>query len=583
MEFRETVALCSPGNGSPAARGGLWSSTVFKLVGAVAAAFALVLGGGAAAVAQEPVQPETQSDSGVTVGVELKVEPDGLLSVTETVTVPSGQEANRHAPLRLLVGEDTERVFAVRDVTADGAGAAEVAGDEFVIRAPEGETTVKYTVDGAVAELRDQQEIRWRLAGGWDTDLAELTASFAAPVAEASSIRCLAGASGRQCELAETGDGGVIKIEQTELEAGDPVDLAVGLPSATVPANARFADTATLANAFVLTSTAVLGFTLAGLGIVAWCVFLFWSRRRDGSVPDVPARPSEVLLREGDRVSFASPDGVLPGQVGTIVDGKADVVDVTATVVDLAVRNYLLISPVRDADGIADWRLSRKNDPDDSLHPYERAVFHAVLPSGADTALLSELRSGRGIDLKPFDEAMYTDVVARGWFSRPPGSGRGFAGWAGIVLALLGLLLTVVLALSEGDALLGLALIVFGLAITAGAPLLPRRTARGRALAGQIRGLIGYLHDVPAGEIPEADRELVFSRSLPYAVVLRETERWLNTFADLDPEADGAAGLYWFGGLEGERDLKRLGTHLPALLTALDGVLAEAGHLRSLR
>ncbi|UJW33188.1 DUF2207 domain-containing protein [Saccharothrix sp. AJ9571] len=554
---------------------------MFKHVGAVAAAVAFVLGGGAAAGAQE--QPESQEDAGVTVGVEVKVEPDGLLSVVETVTVPSGQEATRHAPLRLLVGEDTERVFSVRDVTTDGAGAAEVAGDEFVIRAPEGKTTVQYTVDGAVAELRDQQEIRWRLAGGWDTELAEVTGSFAAPVPEASSIRCLAGGSGRQCESAETVDGGVIKIEQSGLEAGDPVDLAVGLPSATVPANARFADTATLANAFVLTTTAVFGFTLAGLGILLWCGFLFWSRRRDASVPDAPAEPSKILVHEDDRVFFASPDGVLPGQVGTIVDGKADVVDVTATVVDLAVRNYLLIAPVRDADGITDWRISRRNDPDESLHPYERAVFQAVLPSGADTSLLSELRTGRGLDLKPFDEAMYADVVARGWFSRSPGPGRGFAGLAGVVLALLGFLLTVVLALSEGDALLGLALIVFGLAISAGAGLLPRRTARGRALAGQIRGLIGYLQSVPADEIPDADRELVFSRSLPYAVVLGETERWLNTFADLDPEADGAAGLYWFGGLEGERDLKRLGTHLPALLTALDGVLAEAGHLRSLR
>ncbi|AXB47189.1 hypothetical protein A4R43_36015 [Amycolatopsis albispora] len=552
-------------------------------MGALAAAFVLVVGSGTAASALEPVQPETQADSGITVGVELKVEPDGLLSVTETVTVPSGQEATRHAPLRVLVGEDTERVFAVRDVTTDGAGAAEVTGSEFVIRAPEGKTTVQYTVDGTVAELRDQQEIRWQLAGGWDTELTELTATFAAPVPEASSIRCLAGGAGRQCDLAETGDGGVIKIEQGELEAGDPVDLAVGLPSATVPANARFADTATLANAFVLSTTAVFGFAIAALGILLWCGFLFWSRRRDASVPDVPAPKSDILVREGDRVFFASPDGVLPGQVGTIVDGKADVVDVTATVVDLAVRNYLLIAPVRDADGIADWRISRRNEPDENLHPYERAVFQAVLPGGAESALLSELRSGRGIDLKPFDEAMYADVVARGWFSRPPGSGRGFAGWAGIVLALLGLLLTVVLALSGGHALVGLALIVFGLAITAGAPLLPRRTARGRALAGQIRGLIGYLHSVPAGEIPEADRELVFSRSLPYAVVLGETERWLNSFADLDPEADGAAGLYWFGGLEGERDLKRLGTHLPALLTALDGVLAEAGHLRSLR
>jgi hypothetical protein len=66
-------------------------------------------------------------------------------------------------------------------------------------------------------------------------------------------------------------------------------------------------------------------------------------------------------------------------------------------------------------------------------------------------------------------------------------------------------------------------------------------------------------------------------------VVLGETERWLAAFATLDPSADGTAGLYWFGGLEGDDDIRRFGTRFPAFLSALDGLLAEAGHLRSIR
>ena len=75
----------------------------------------------------------------------------------------------------------------------------------------------------------------------------------------------------------------------------------------------------------------------------------------------------------------------------------------------------------------------------------------------------------------------------------------------------------------------------------------------------------------------------MFSRSLPYAVVLGGTEQWLAKFAALDPSADGSAGLYWFGGLEQDRDLRRFVTHLPALLAALDGLLAQSGQLRSRR
>src|SRR5207302_6866982 len=99
----------------------------------------------------------------------------------------------------------------------------------------------------------------------------------------------------------------------------------------------------------------------------------------------------------------------------------------------------------------------------------------------------------------------------------------------------LGLVATAVLTFTLGHALIGVAVALAGLAIAAGAGLLPSRTARGRALVGQVRGLLDYLHTAKAEDIPAADREMVFSRSLPYAVVLGDTERWLGTFAALNP------------------------------------------------
>jgi hypothetical protein len=65
--------------------------------------------------------------------------------------------------------------------------------------------------------------------------------------------------------------------------------------------------------------------------------------------------------------------------------------------------------------------------------------------------------------------------------------------------------------------------------------------------------------------------------------VLGETERWLGTFAGLHSDADGTPGLYWFAEAEHSGDLARFARHFPSFLGALDGVLAQAGHLRSLR
>ena len=60
-------------------------------------------------------------------------------------------------------------------------------------------------------------------------------------------------------------------------------------------------------------------------------------------------------------VEFAPPEDLRPGQMGTLLDERANVLDVTATIVDLAVRGYLLIQeiPKEGWFGKPDWRLIR--------------------------------------------------------------------------------------------------------------------------------------------------------------------------------------------------------------------------------
>src|SRR5665647_3588697 len=71
--------------------------------------------------------------------------------------------------------------------------------------------------------------------------------------------------------------------------------------------------------------------------------------------------------RDAVSVQFSPPDGVRPGEIGTLVDEKADPVDVTATMIDLAVRGYLRIEEVprsRPDKPPKDWTLVRLRDLD---------------------------------------------------------------------------------------------------------------------------------------------------------------------------------------------------------------------------
>lgn len=468
------------------------------------------------------------------INLALKVERDGRLTVAETVFVQARSAMTRRAPLRIRTGDDRDRVFTVRDVRVDGNGSTQVDGNELVLRLGEGATTVTYTVDGAVVDFGDHQEARWQLASGWDVPVRFLRASFIAPHPP-DAMTCLAGEFGSTtaCTSARLDHGLVLRVEQEDLKAGNRIDLSVTLPAGTVPANARFDSSSTKLGAFALSPVSGAGLGVLTLLLLGGFLLLWRARGRDARALATDVGPVDVLMREGDRVTFASPDGVLPGQIGTVVDERVDPADLTATVLDLAVRNYLWISELAPGD----WLLVRRNPPDEALTGYERAVLDALLPDGRDRVALSELST---VDLRSARDALYADVVARKWFTHRPDRERGRWAMIGAAVLVFGIAATVVLALTAGYALIGVALVIGGIALIVGARWMPARTRRGSVLVQQVRGLLGYLRTAEPASIPDGDRAMVIARSLPYAVVLGDAEHWVRM--------TGTSSPHWYEG-----------------------------------
>lgn len=196
------------------------------------------------------------------------------------------------------------------------------------------------------------------------------------------------------------------------------------------------------------------------------------------------------------RATFAAPGGVLPGEIGRVVDEHVGAVDVVATILDLAVRNYLRIEEPVAGMPAADWRLVRLNPPDEALRPYERAVYDLLLGAAGEVRV-AELRGLDANGLARVRSALYADVVDKRWSRRRPDAERDLFWWIGEGIALGGGALTVVLALTGPLALIGVAL-------TFGARLVPARTERGGTSVGQLRGLREYLRSVPVQRSPRA-------------------------------------------------------------------------------
>jgi hypothetical protein len=375
---------------------------------------------------------------GVTDDVTVTAARNGSLTVTERVT--TSRPAVHRIPLRVPATEAQDRVYAIDNVRITG-GHVETGADGVVATFDGGTATLTYTVDGAVD---DGGQLRWQVTGGWDADLARVNAAFTPPVPGMSTADCFAGSPGsaRQCTFSEIGDRGVVRVEQDGLARGDRIDLAVRLPAGALPANARFVPVSTVVAAFVFGPVAAVGLGVLALLLLLGAVAVWWLRRRDRT---------------------ATATTVVPPAYAAIV--AEDRLDLAGTALDLAARGHLHFA---ETDG-ADWFVTRGEG--DELRDFERTVLAAF-----DVPRLSEVRA---LDPESLRDRLRADAVREGWLSRLPGRARRL----GLGLTALGLVAMVVLTFTVGYALLGVAVVVAGLALVVAAPVLPRRTARGRTLA----------------------------------------------------------------------------------------------------
>ncbi|MGH2555596.1 MAG: DUF2207 domain-containing protein, partial [Actinomycetota bacterium] len=418
---------------------------------------------------------------------------------------------------------------------------------------------------------------------------------------ELQRIACFAGPQGSSlpCETSNL-EGDTATFDQQGLNPYEGLTVVVGFPTGVVPTPRPVLDERwSLARAFSATpltvgvSGGLLALLLAGLGYMLWATGR--DRRAVGSPVDIaygdsPDGEQRVPLFEQGAypVEYAPPEEIRPGQVGTLIDEVANPLDVTASVIDLAVRGYLRIEeiPKRWLFGKPDWRLVKVKEADDGLVKYERLLLDglfedadeiddegideleeagtvdpaepegsapprpdvAAAPDSLEPGLaevrLSALRKRFGLRLRKIQDALYDDAVKRRWFAGRPDKIRKRWHGAGIVLLILGIGLTWLAAAKTHLGLIPIPIALAGIVLTWAARWMPRRTPKGTGLVRRVLGFRTYIETAEAHEARFQERENIFSRYLPFAVVFGCTERWARAFRGLDDQLPSTAGWY---------------------------------------
>lgn len=263
--------------------------------------------------------------------------------------------------------------------------------------------------------------------------------------------------------------------------------------------------------------------TLAGpLG-----AYYLWSRRgRDPQVAVVPEYLSEP------------PSDLPPAIVGTLVDEKADVQDIMATLLDLASRGFLVIEEGRSEGFLglgrsATFTFKLTGQPLLGLRHYEKMLIQRMF-GGSDEVDLDSLRNKFYKTIPRLQNELYDEVVKEGFFKASPQNVRNK--WIGIGVALLFVAFGVgTFAFAGVESYTGLICVPMGLGVIAISILsiatsMPAKTAQGAEESAKWRAFREYLSNIKKYTDVEQATDL-FNKYFPYAVAFGLERAWVNTFS----------------------------------------------------
>jgi uncharacterized protein (TIGR04222 family) len=501
----------------------------------------------------------------------IRVVPDGTIDVKETIQVQfygAWQGLYRTIPIqyRTPQGLNFTLLLEVQQVT-DGGGnplrweSSRVGGYRklkvYVPGAEDAHKTIaiSYRVLDALRFFEDHDELYWNITGDeWDWPIQAASAQIELPAA-VTGLRAavFTGPRGSRDHDADVGLGTSAVSVTTRAPLGfhEGMTVAVGWDKGAVREPGLLAK-----GALVLRSNWPFALPILALVVMG---LLWYTRGRDPRLRPIAPR-------------YKPPEGLTPAEVGTLVDDSADMADITATIVDLAVRGFLHI----DEKG-SGYSFSLIKFPAEwtGLKEHERAILNGLFASGTvGTVDLSELENHFYVHLEGIQTALYTSLLERGFYRSRPDRVRARAYRAAF--------LTLVLVSFIGPGLAGdwgltpASFIISGIAsaviIGVFAHFMPARTARGTRLLEDVLGFEDFLSHVDADRFERTIKSPeLFETFLPFAMALRVDKRWAAAFASVYTQPPR-----WYSGSGTTFDFSTFGGRLQTMSSSFSSTLSSS-------
>ncbi len=475
---------------------------------------------------------------------QIRVNRDASIDVTETITarfVGSYNGLFRTIPIKYRNAQGLNWTLGVSLQSArDDAGrnlrtetTREGANIKFKVWIPGAMNAtrtlvLRYHATNGLRFFDEHDELYWNVTGDqWEVPIRAATAEITLPPG-ATGLRAIAfngmyGSTARDARV--TIDGNVVRIVMPHaLDYHEGLTAVVGWDKGLVTAPTaadRALDTAS-SNWPLLIPIPVF-------------LFAFWRWRRNGRDP----------RRRPIAVQYEPPANVSPAECGTLLDNSADMRDITATLVDLAVRGYMRIEEQQNPKlfglfgGGTSYTFHRLK-PAEGLTPHERVVFDGIFGLHGDQVQLDELKDEFYKQLSPIRDAIFTQLTGSGFYQRRPdkvkqtwiGCGIG----AAVLIGVGGSFVAAAFLLTPVSFII--AAVVSGIILLIFAQIMPARTDAGSRALEHVLGFEEFLRRVESDNLKRIilNHPEMFDKYLPYAMAFGVERQFARAFEGIYTE-----------------------------------------------
>ncbi len=381
---------------------------------------------------------------------------------------------------------------------------------------------LRYHATNGLRFFDEHDELYWNVTGDeWEVPIRAATAEIelppGTPGARAIAFNGVYGSTARDATV--TIDGNIVRIAMPHsLGYHEGLTAVVGWDKGVVTAPTVIARTAQTvrSNWPLLLPIPVL-------------LFAFARWRRAGADPRL--RPIAV--------QYEPPPSMTPAEAGTLMDNSADMRDITATLVDLAVRGYLRIEEHQNPKlfglfgGGTSYSLQRLKSAD-GLTPHEVAVFDGIFSEHGDHVELDELKDEFYKELDPIRNAIFDRLTGSGFYKNRPDKVK--QNWTGVAVGLA-------VAIGVGGTFVSkaflltpvpfvLAAIITLIILLLFAQIMPARTETGARALEQVLGFEEFLRRVEAEHLKRIiiGHPELFDKYLPFAMAFGVEKQFARAF-----------------------------------------------------